>query len=126
MVRALFGGMGLLWVAMVLHCLLVQREFRVGGRWEWLMVLCVVPPLGPWIYLFVVVLGGDRLLARLDGAPVAQVRCVSCKHYLRHDRDGVLCGFGDKKVWKNYITVQYCSEHAPVRRELDAGRGDAP
>ncbi|MBI3270803.1 MAG: PLDc_N domain-containing protein [Planctomycetes bacterium] len=115
----MFGVGGLFWAAMVLHCLLVQKEFRIGNPWAWLMVLVFLPPIGPWIYLAVVVLGMDRWSLSLRQASSRQVKCLTCKHYLKHDQDGVLCGYGHRQVWKNYVAVGYCGDHTPMR----SGRG---
>ena len=45
------------------------------------------------------------------GAPVvADVKCAECIHCRKLFRDGVLCGFGAKEVFKNPAHIDMCPD----------------
>jgi hypothetical protein len=48
---------------------------------------------------------------RQRGGP--DFKCRTCRHCRRLDRDGVMCGFGTKQVFKNPAQIDMCPDHTP-------------
>jgi hypothetical protein len=47
--------------------------------------------------------------------PSGGFKCRTCRHCRRLDADGVMCGFGDKQVFKNPAQIAMCPDHTPRR-----------
>ena len=55
------------------------------------------------------------------GTRVPDVKCATCSHCRRLFRDGVMCGFQEKEVFKNPAQINMCPDHEPRYQLLAPG-----
>ncbi len=48
------------------------------------------------------------------GTRVPDVKCATCSHCRRLFRDGVMCGFQEKEVFKNPAQINMCPDHEQI------------
>lgn len=47
------------------------------------------------------------------GRRVPDVKCATCSHCRKLFRDGVMCGFQEKEVFKNPAHIKMCPDYEP-------------
>ena len=63
------------------------------------------------VLVFVVAVGALVVLAMKLFPRGPRFKCATCRHCGRLDRDGVMCRFGTKEVFKNAIHIENCMDH---------------
>jgi hypothetical protein len=66
------------------------------------------------IYLVVRLTRGGRL-PRLRGGGPRRFKCHDCMHQRKLFDDGVMCGYGDREVFKNARHIALCPDWTPRR-----------
>ena len=49
-------------------------------------------------------------------APTMGIKCETCSHCRKLFRDGVMCGYEEKEVFKNPAQINMCPSHETVTR----------
>ena len=71
----------------------------------------MIIPLLIRAFIFVAVLYLVYKLAYLLFAPKPRYKCATCRHCGKMDRDGVMCRFGDRQVFKTPVHVENCMDY---------------
>ncbi|MAE71762.1 MAG: hypothetical protein CME06_14995 [Gemmatimonadetes bacterium] len=60
------------------------------------------------LIVLILVYGGFRLFTAIRRVDRGPEKCAGCRHNLRSDSEGTVCGLGGTRLFKTRIQVSWC------------------